>query len=200
MKPYYRSVLNLAIVVAGFVLLGPPSYLDAQFRTPTTSEQVCTVECPAGPPGPAGRDGRDGIDGKDGKDGKDGAPGVCPLCNVEPEPLRNFDIGIPGVVEFPVRIRVRDGVNVYLLVYAPTVQVAALVDVRTGLAQLQPGMSFMGQPFNGVTELQRGEYLWWAGVGSAWSKRWNTALPWVDLKNYAPYAGAPGLRIFRWTE
>lgn len=203
MDTMVKSLMKRWIMMAALVLALTATG-DAQFRTPTTSEQtVCTVNCPAGPPGPQGPTGPRGPEGPtgptgptgpQGPKGEPGTPGVCPSCNTETEPLRPFDIGIPGVVEFPVRLRVRDGANIYLLVYAPTVKVAALVDVRTGLAQIAPNMSFQGTPFNDVQELQRGNYLWWAGVGSAWSKRWDSTLPWVDLKNYA------GLRIFRYTD
>lgn len=172
------------------------SSVEAQYRVPATP--VCTVECPAGPPGAPGRPGEPGSPGRPGEQGPagpvgppgtPGAPGTCEgQCpTVGPRTLRPFDLGVHGI-NLAVRAVVKDGAQTYLIVYEPTLRTAALVDVRTGLAQVVVnfdagiGLDDRGRAitFDDVLVLAPRTYGWWHR-GAVWGHTWDESLPWQPL-------------------
>lgn len=195
------------------LLAGAAVQAQDPFSTPMTQKPPVCTTCPPGPkgepgppgpkgnkgdPGPRGPEGPAGPAGPQGPQGPPGPPAAPPPV---PPP---FDLGAHGI-NFAVRAIVHDGAKVYAIVYEPALQVAALVDLATGLAQLEIGFS-AGIPasprgplrFDDVQVLGRRSFLWWHR-GAAWSHNWNEALPWTDLKLIIvndPMFGPIGL--FRW--
>jgi hypothetical protein len=98
-----------------------------------------------------------------------------------------FDLGTHGI-EFTARAVVPDGDKLYLLVYVAKLHAAALVDVRTGLAQIArpfaaevPDTDPRGLiTFDDVTVLARRTFIWWHR-GAAWSHNWDETLPWEPM-------------------
>ena len=74
-----------------------------------------------------------------------------------------------------------DGVT-YLLVYAPSLRTAALVDLRTGMAQIEP-MTDMG-PMEDVDTVNGSLHFAWWMHGAVWGRDWNTHLPWVPMPGF----------------
>lgn len=133
---------------------------------------------------------------QDGPDtGKTPAPSPCQV-----KAYRPFDLGAHGL-NFAVRAAVTRGCDRFLAVYDPALRVAALVDPRTGLAEVAVGFSA------GVADSDRGpivfddvealdglSLLWWHR-GATWAHDWPIGtLPVWDLKALR----VDGVPVFRW--
>lgn len=141
----------------------------------------CTVTCPEGPPGPRGIPG---------PPGPPGPPGTTPTG---PRTLRPFDLAIRGVAINTSAV-VKDGTATYLLVYSAQLKAAALIDVSTGLAQIQaqyvagvgadprhPGELIA---FDKVEVLSPRTFAWWHH-GVVWSHTWDDSLAWVPMPGWS---------------
>lgn len=107
-------------------------------------------------------------------------PTCCGTCP-EPLPIRPFDLGVHGV-NLNARAVVHDGAKTYLLVYAAQFPAAALVDLETGLAQIQYPITIADPAlrFESVDVLTPRTFLWWHH-GAAWAQDWDTTLPWQPM-------------------
>lgn len=153
---------------------------------------------PTGAPGPKGDPGDRGPQGPAGPAGSQGPAGLP--APTGPRTVRPFDLGAHGAA-FTVRTVVHDGDRVFILAYEPTIRVALLVDIATGLAQVAygfdagVGLDPQGRAlvFDGVDVLGPRAFLWWHH-GAAWAANWDDRAPVVDLT--AIKVGQTAL--FRW--
>lgn len=127
-------------------------------------------------------------------------PPPIPVCRCPPAPpptpppvrlQRPWDLGIRGI-DFNARAVVTDGAKTYVLVYAAQFPAAALIDVATGLAQIDyPFYAGVGPDekgrriaFDQVQVLSPQTFLWWHH-GAAWSAHWNDSLPWQPMPGFS---------------
>jgi hypothetical protein len=104
-----------------------------------------------------------------------------------PITLPRFDLLLP----ITVRTAVQWGRNVYLVIYHPDVSghpAAAVIDLRTGLAQIAYPFTVHGMPatgMDGVTAVPGTTTLiWWRSHEGAWGDTWNQALPWQPMPGF----------------
>jgi hypothetical protein len=175
------------LVLAALLVAAPA---QAQFTgTYPPPQPTCTVKCPAGPAGPQGPAGPRG---PAGPQGIPGPPGVSLTPPSGPRTLRPFDLAIRGVAINASAV-VKDGAQTYLLVYSAQLKAAALIDVATGLAQIQaqfdagvgPHPKHPGElvPFDKVEVLAPRSFAWWHR-GAVWSYDWDSSLPWVAMPGW----------------
>jgi hypothetical protein len=134
--------------------------------TGTTTPPACTV-CPPGPQGPPGPKG------EPGPPGPPGPPGSTPTCSPRP-----FDLTIPKHL-----ITLRTVVpGCFYLVYSAPLAHAALIDLNTGLAQIQPvdAQIHLGVVFDYVEVVNPTFFLWGAG-GTTWGHPWRVNWPWEPM-------------------
>jgi hypothetical protein len=183
---------RLAPFVVAALLVATTAH--AQYTGTTTPPPPTCTTCTGkqGPPGPAGPQGPIGPRGPKGEKGDPGAPGAPGVVEVGPRTLRAFDLFIPRVAITASAI-VTDGPATYLLVYSAALKAAALIDVATGLAQIQsqfdalvgPDARHPGEliPFDRVEVLAPRAFAWWHR-GAVWSHNWDEALPWVPMPGW----------------
>jgi len=110
-------------------------------------------------------------------------PCVCP--QTPPWTLRPFDLTLPAhLITLRATVPVPGGA--FLLVYSAPLAHAALIDPRSGLAQIlpvDPGIHH-GVVFDGVEVLTPTFFVWRAG-DVAWGQPWHTAAPWVPMPGWS---------------
>lgn len=174
-----RTLLSLFIIT---FLLAAGVPVVAQTRDPfgpsgvltgTTLPPACTV-CPAGPPGPRGPKGEPGPPGPQGPPG----PGVAPWT------LRPYDLHLPpGVVTLRETVAVPGGH--FVLIYSAPLHHAALIDPRSGLAQIVPIDPALhgGLTPDGVRAITPSFFEWTVG-GTTWGHPWRTSWPWTPMPGW----------------
>lgn len=115
-------------------------------------------------------------------------PPKPPPCVCQPTPpwtLRPFDLTLPAhLITLRTTVPVPGGA--FLLVYSAPLAHAALIDPRTGLAQIlpvDPGLHH-GVVFDGVEVLTPSFFVWRSG-DVAWGQKWHSAAPWVPMPGWS---------------
>ena len=110
-------------------------------------------------------------------------PPAC--CCPEPWALKPFDPAIPASL-ITLRTAVPAPGGAYLLLYSAPLAAAALIDPRTGLAQILPvdPATHHGIVFDGVEVLTPSFFIWRSGATS-WGQPWHTDAPWVPMPGWS---------------
>lgn len=182
LPPVVRRLLS----VIGLSMVCFAATADAQRFIPATSTPPACTTCPAGPkgpkgdPGPAGSPGPKGDPGPRGPKGDPGPPSVPPRVVVRP-----FDLGFHGVNLDVAAFFSSAGVS-YAVIYEPSAQAAALVNLDTCTAQIYPAFNagLPGRPLAWRAVQTTGEpfHFVWNHGGAWWSERWPSWLPSVSLR------------------
>lgn len=177
------GALTLALLLSAVV-----ADLWAQTSSPLTFPPPPTgcYTCPPGPkgpkgdPGPPGPAGPAGPQGPEGPEGPQGPPGAQPT----PWELRPYDLTLPKHL-----ITLRETVPVpgghFVMIYSAPLRHAALIDPRTGMAQIIPidPRIHGGRVADGFRAITPTFHEWTAG-DITWGHPWRSDWPWVPMPGW----------------
>lgn len=162
------------LFLAAIVLLSLSTVSDATGTSPCV---ICQTK--VGPPGPAGPQGPAGPVGPQGPQGPQGE------CKTpEPWVLRPYDLTLPAhLITLREPVPVNGGA--FIMIYSAPLKVAALVDPRTGLAQIIPiDPAFHGNVVaDGFRAITPTFFEWTAG-DVTWGQPWHTDWPWTPMPGW----------------
>lgn len=164
------SLLAVALVLTAF----------AAGDTGATTTPCITCQTKVGPPGPDGPPGPPGPTGPQGPQGPKGEPGA----SCAPWVLRPYDLTIPAhLVTLRGTVPVPGGH--FVMVYSAPLKAAALIDPRTGLAQIVPiDPKFHGNVVaDGFRAITPTFFEWTAG-DVTWGEKWRSDWPWVPMPGW----------------
>lgn len=165
----FRSPLLLAAL-----LVAAPASGQQTFTSPTP-QTGCPVQCPPGPTGPMG---------PRGPKGEPGPPG-SPAPPVPPWTLKPYDLTLPpGVVTLRELVPVPGGH--FILIYSAPLGHAALIDPRTGMAQIVPldprvHGGLIPESVRAITS----NFFEWTVGGTTWGHFWRTEWPWTPMPGWS---------------